>query len=278
MAIQITTIKQESVSVIRKLMTKTGRYVLPTLALLSIFAGSFIGDNSDGEQAYLQAAPVSGGAIKGIVKFPKDYPEREKITVTKDQAICGAFQYSELFVVSESNHGLKNVVVSLVGAKGKVKKQSGAALTLQQTKCRYVPHVQAIPVGTLLEIRNNDGILHNVHVYYDDDMYGDQVTAKKTIFNKAQPKFRKRIKQKIDKPGMYFYRCDVHSHMSAYIAVMDHPYYDVTGDGGEFTISDVPPGTYKIQAWHEIIGKMEKEVVVKAGETAEVVFDILPNE
>ena len=226
----------------------------------------------------LRAEPLDGGTIKGIVKFPGDYPETEKITITKNQAVCGAFQYSESFVVSEDNHGLKNVVITLVGVKGKLPAKKSTPFTLEQTKCRYVPHVQAVPVGSLLEIKNDDGILHNVHVYLAGDLYADQLTPKATIFNKAQPKFRKKIKQKLDKPGMYFYRCDVHSHMSAFIAVMDQPYYDVTNDSGEFTIANVPPGTYKIQAWHEVLGKLEKDVVVESGKTAEVVFDILPNE
>lgn len=253
------------------------------LMLLLVVAGIWtlgmrIGAYEQGSNVpLLQAAePVNGSSIKGVVRFPKDYPEREKITITKDQAICGAFQYSEQFVVSEGNHGLKNVIVSLVGVKKALKPQK-ATMELDQTKCRYVPHVQAVPVGSVLKIQNNDGILHNVHVYYDEHSSGD-VSPKNTIFNKAQPKFRKVIKQTLDKPGLYFYRCDVHSHMSAYIAVMNHPYYAVTDDSGEFTIPDVPPGTYKIQAWHEVLGALEKEVTVEPGKTAEVVFDILPNE
>ncbi|MFQ5651296.1 MAG: carboxypeptidase regulatory-like domain-containing protein [bacterium] len=217
------------------------------------------------------ARPADTGSITGVVKFPEDYPERDKITITKDPAVCGAFQFSELFVVSEANHGLKNVVVTLVGAKGRVK-AGEAKVTMSQTKCRYVPHVQAVPVGTKLEILNNDGILHNVHAYFDG------LDPKKTVFNKAQPKFLKKIGQTVDKVGMYYYKCDVHDHMSAYIAVMDHPYYAVTNEAGEFAISNVPAGTYKIQAWHEVLGKLEKEVTVETGKPARVTFDILPNE
>lgn len=214
---------------------------------------------------------VAGATITGVVRFPEDYPEREKITITKNQAVCGAFQFSELFVVSEETHGLANVVVSVQGLKGEVE-VAGSALTMDQNKCRYVPHVQAVPIGSKLHILNSDGILHNVHAYFDG------VGPKKTVFNKAQPKFLKKISQTLDKAGTYYYQCDVHDHMSAFIAVFDHPFYAVTDDQGAFTIPNVPAGKYKMQAWHEVLGLLEKEVEVVAGKSAVVNFDILPNE
>ncbi len=223
----------------------------------------------------IAATPVrsilsNDGSISGAVRFPDDYPEREKITTTKDQAVCGAFQYSESFVVSEENHGLKNVVVTVEGAEGKVKAGQAAAI-LDQNKCQYTPHVQAVPVGTKLEILNNDGLLHNVHAYFDG------LDPKNTVFNKAQPKFLKKITQTLDKAGMYFFKCDVHDHMSAYIAVMDHPYYAVTDETGRFAISNLPAGTYKVKAWHEVLGSLEKTVIVESGKAADANFDILPN-
>ncbi len=66
--------------------------------------------------------------------------------------------------------------------------------------------------------------------------------------------------------------------MSAFIAVIDHPYYAVTDERGEFTIKDVPAGSYKVQAWHEVLGILEKEVDVQAGKPVQVNFEILPNE
>ncbi|MFQ5823076.1 MAG: carboxypeptidase regulatory-like domain-containing protein [bacterium] len=215
---------------------------------------------------------VNGGNITGDVRFPEAYPEREKIIITKDHQVCGAFQYSEDFVVSEENRGLQNVVVSLLNVKAGKKASVKAIATLNQKGCRYIPHVQAVPVGTTLEILNNDGVLHNVHAYFNSLDPGN------TVFNKAQPKFLKKFEQTLNKASIYYFKCDVHDHMSAYIAVMDHPYYAVTDEMGKFTISDVPAGSYKIQAWHEALGTLEKKVTVVAGKTAEVNFEILPNE
>ncbi|RMF63498.1 MAG: hypothetical protein D6743_10630 [Calditrichaeota bacterium] len=239
---------------------------------LALVAGVFLLRSRTGYTFENKPGPavVDGGTITGTVRFPKEYPEREKVLISKDPQVCGAFQYSEQFVVNEDNHGLKNVVVTLVNVDGKAPEKG--VFQLDQNKCRYVPHVQAVPVGSTLEIVNSDGILHNVHAYFGS------FDPKNTVFNKAQPKFLKRIKQVLDKPGIYYFKCDIHDHMRAYIAVMDQPYYAVSDEAGKFEITNVPPGTYKVQAWHEVLGTLEKEVQVQAGKTAEVNFDILPNE
>ena len=242
------------------------------LSICAVATAFFVLDIVSGNDVPdVQAAIADGGTVSGVVKFPKEYPEREKITITKDQAICGAFQYSETFVVSEETKGLKNVVITIKGAKGAVKAAETPA-SVSQTKCQYVPHVQAVPLGTKLQILNNDGILHNVHAYFSG------LDPKNTVFNKAQPKFLKKISENLDKAGIYYFKCDVHDHMNAYVAVMDHPYYAVSDENGAFSIAGVPPGTYTVEAWHEALGQLSKEVTVKAGQKSEVVFDILPNE
>ncbi len=256
-------------------MTREGWLRTLGISILALVAGYHVVNlarsDNDAFVAEAGAAVIEGGTVTGVVRFPDEYPERQKITITKDQAVCGAFQYSELFVVSEETKGLKNVVVTIRDVEGKVK-PSEAAITIDQTKCQYVPHVQAVPVGSKLQILNSDGVLHNVHAYFDG------LDPQNTVFNKAQPKFLKKISQDLDKAGMYYYKCDVHDHMNAFIAVMDHPYYAVTADDGSFSIAGVPAGTYSVGAWHEALGSLKKEVTVKAGQKSEVVFDILPNE
>ena len=62
------------------------------------------------------------------------------------------------------------------------------------------------------------------------------------------------------------FKCDVHPWMFAWVTVVDHPYYAVTGKDGVFTIKDVPPGKYKIVALHRkaALAGVEKEIEVKA--------------
>lgn len=215
---------------------------------------------------------LNGGAIVGTVSFPEEYPKRGKITVSRDHQVCGAFKYSEDFVVSKENHGLQNVVVTVLTPRRLKKASKARVATLNQKGCQYIPHVQAVQVGTVLEILNNDGLLHNIHAYING------IDPSKSAFNIAQPAFLKKTKRTLDKTGVYYFKCDVHDHMSAYIAVMNHPYHAVTNEEGRFTITDIPPGSYKVQAWHEVLGTLEKDVTVAGGKTAEVNFEILPNE
>jgi hypothetical protein len=66
--------------------------------------------------------------------------------------------------------------------------------------------------------------------------------------------------------------CDVHSWMSAYVGVVDHPYFDVTGDDGAFELPNLPPGEYEIEAWHEFYGAQTMNVTVGEGESVETEF------
>jgi len=222
----------------------------------------------------LEQAPA-GGTVSGFVGFTGAFPERERIRINRDQAVCGAAQYSEDFVVSEDTKGLKNVIVSIAGIDKGKRAPSGAVASINQKKCQYVPHVQAALAGTTLEIFNEDGILHNVHAYTTGPT--GEIEEKKTFFNKAHPKFLEKLTQRLRRPGIYYFQCDVHSHMSAYIAVFDHAYYAMTDENGRYTIENVPVGSYKVQVWHEGLGAIEKDVTVVAGETAEVNLEIAPN-
>ena len=87
---------------------------------------------------------------------------------------------------------------------------------------------------------------------------------------KAPPLRRKNL----GKAGeMVSLHCDVHPWMRAYAVVSDHPFFDVTEDGGAFELRDVPAGTYQLAAWHASLGKKTVEVEVKDGQSVQVRFE-----
>src|SRR5438876_185322 len=61
--------------------------------------------------------------------------------------------------------------------------------------------------------------------------------------------------------------CNVHGWMQAYLGVLPHPFYAVTGADGSFTIKGLPPGTYTIEAWHEKYGTQTATVTVAGTES-----------
>src|SRR5919106_2577196 len=191
-----------------------------------------------------------GGTIEAEVKY-NGAPVVEKLKVNKDTEQCGTETTLEKVAVG-GNKGLANAVVSVPGVKG----ASKAKAVIDQKGCKFVPHVVVMQPGEI-DIKNSDGILHNIHTYS---------TANPSI-NKAQPKFKKTMTEKFEKPEIVKVTCDVHSWMLGWVAVMPHPYFGVTDANGVAKIENAPAGKQTIEIWHETLGKATKEVEVKPGQT-----------
>jgi plastocyanin len=212
--------------------------------------------------AYDGEAVKDGGTITGTVKFKGTAPAPKKIDANKDKEVCGKTAKTDpSLIVSGGN--LVNAVVYISDIK-KGKKIEPQKLTFDQKDCEYHPHVLAFPAGSSVDTLNSDGILHNIHSY----------SKVNSPFNLAQPKFKKTITQKIDKPEIISVKCDVHDWMSGWFFVTENPYYGVTQKDGNFKITDVPPGTYTVEAWHETLGKTTQKVTVKPKEEAKVNFEM----
>jgi hypothetical protein len=130
---------------------------------------------------------------------------------------------------------------------------------LDQVGCRYSPHVLGVQVGQTVEIRNSDGLLHNVHGL-------PKVNAS---FNRAMPPNVTEYRHVFEQPeAPFLVKCDVHPWMGAWIEVLDHPYFAVSGGDGRFEITGLPAGTYEVEAWHEMLGTRSATVTVADGEAA----------
>jgi plastocyanin len=202
------------------------------------------------------AVAQGGGTVEVEVKY-NGAPVVEKLKVNKDTEKCGTETAIEKVVVG-SNKGLANAVASAPGAKG-AKAVKGV---IDQKGCKFNPHVVLMTPGEI-EIKNSDDILHNIHTYS---------TANPAI-NKAQPKFKKTMTEKFEKPEMIKVTCDVHSWMLGWVAVVPGA-AAVTDGNGVAKLENVPAGKQKIEVWHETLGKQDKEVDVKAGQTTKVSFEM----
>jgi len=197
-----------------------------------------------------------GGTIEVEVKY-NGAPVVEKLKVNKDTEKCGTEAVMEKVAVG-ANKGLANAVVSAPGAKG----AKIAKAVVDQHGCKFVPRVSVMAPGDV-EIKNSDDILHNIHTYS---------TANAAI-NKAQPKFKKTMTEKFEKPEIIKLTCDVHSWMLGWLAVTPGA-AAVTDASGVAKLEGVPAGKQRVEVWHETLGKMEKEVDVKAGAATKVSFEM----
>ena len=209
--------------------------------------------------------PATAGNITGMVMLEGTPPAPENIRMSSDP-VClkeATDTETEYYLVG-ADGGFGNVFVYVKeGLEGRTFPPPSGSLTLAQDGCRYIPHVFGIRVGQTLEILNSDPTLHNIHA----------TPAANDEFNTGQPIEGMVYERTFTTPEvMVPFKCDVHSWMNAYVGVLDHPYFAVSGEGGSFDISTLPPGDYVIEAWHEMLGTQTQNVTVTEGGTADVSF------
>ncbi len=176
----------------------------------------------------------NGGSITGSVKFKKKRRPPENIVVYIEEV--GGNKYP-----APEEHGI-----------------------IDQLNLTYVPHVIAIQKGTTLDFPNSDMVRHNV--------FSPPECCKQFNLGTYDVGVVKHVT--FDETCSVPLLCNVHAEMSAFVLVLDNPYFSVTGRDGVFKIDNVPPGTYKLSAWHEKFRTITKDVTVEAGKTANVDFSL----
>lgn len=131
---------------------------------------------------------------------------------------------------------------------------------MDQWNVEFIPHVLPILKGSTVDFPNTDNVRHNV--YSPDPIPGVRVMISLGTYD---PDVIKTIR--LDKSGVIPLRCNVHQEMSAFIVVLDNPYFTVTNKKGEFTIDNIPPGRYTIKTWHENLKSVSMEVTVNPDQT-----------
>jgi plastocyanin len=211
--------------------------------------------------------PATAGDVTGTVVLDGTAPKNEQIKMMADPTCAKQApgpQLQETYIVGADGKALGNVLVYVKDGLGNyVYDAPTSSVTIDQKGCRYIPHVLGVRVGQKLEIINSDPTLHNIHA-----------TPKvNSEFNTGQPMQGMKTEHTFTaKEVMVPFKCDVHGWMNAFAAVLDHPYYGVTGQDGKFTLKGLPPGTYTVEAWHERLGASSQSVTLGAKETKDVTF------
>jgi len=217
----------------------------------------------------VQNAQADGGTIKGVANWEGKIPKRKPIQVSADPHCAKVHAddplLSDKLVISADNK-IQDVFVYVKSGlpAGKTWPVTAEPMVLNQKGCHYEPHVFGIMIGQDLLVKNSDNTAHNINAQPKNN----------AGFNKGQPKKGMEFTETFSSREMMFkIKCDVHPWMSAYCAVMEHPFFATTNANGEFEISGLPDGEYVIVAWHERFKKgQEQTVVISSGQTTEVNF------
>jgi uncharacterized protein (DUF2141 family) len=211
---------------------------------------------------------ADSASISGKVTFDGTPPKQKKIKTDADPKCAEMHADSPLVseeVVVNPDGTLKNVFVYIKSGLTKTYDAPKTPVKLDQTGCHYVPHVFGMMAKQPLQIVNDDDTLHNIHAQPQAD--GNKE------FNLGQPTKGQEATRTFANPEvMVHFKCDVHPWMSAYVGVLNHPFYSVTGDNGTFSLKALPAGEYEVAAWHEKYGEQVQKIKVGDGETKTVGF------
>ena len=212
----------------------------------------------------LAALPVAAfaGDITGKITLKGTPPPNPEVKDLAADVNCGKLVTEKVFMpfyVVGSAGELADVFVTLTGVSGKSTGASAQPAVLDQKGCQYLPYVLAMQTKQTLLVKNSDPLLHNVHATPASG------SANKER-NEAQMPNGADLKFTFDAGEKFLrFKCDVHPWMFAYVCVVDHPYFAVSGKDGAFTIKNVPAGKYTLEATHRKAGTVTKEVEVKDG-------------
>ncbi len=220
-----------------------------------------------------QATPLDltkVGSVSGKVQFAGEAPPRQPIRLRGYAACSRAHEEPPLDESVIVNDGrLKNVFVYVQkGLEGRVFPIPEDPVVMDQKGCIYTPHVAGVQVYQPILFLNSDSLLHNVH---------SEPKGTTRPFNFAMPVAgtERRVQFTSEEIGARV-KCDVHGWMSAYLGVVDHPYFAVSAGDGTYRIENLPPGEYTLEAWHETYGTRKGTVTLEEKGSVRLDFEFAP--
>ena len=206
--------------------------------------------------------PATFGAIKGRVVF-EGKPYKAKTFTLSDKFCITASPNglkSEEFLYDADTKGIQGAMVYIQSGIKSFGDVPSEPVVLDQINCEYVPHLAVLRTGQQLIIKSSDATLHNVagNAAANGDKFNYTMNAPMSLAPKVwnRPELDKPVKLK----------CDVHGWMSAFVAVLPHPFAAITAKDGSFELKGVPPGKYRLLIWHEMLGERKVEVTLTANQ------------
>jgi len=217
-----------------------------------------------------ESGPVKGGAtVRGTVTVAGTVPAPKEFELHRfpDYEFCGTLSddrgYRRLREVTfRPDGGLKDVVVAVEGVKhGKPFTVTDAEV--EATLCQFLPFVTIVSDTRRVTVFNRDPVPHDIQGLSSEQTGSDRVFYRPSLEASGTTDHV----QLAEGQHVFTMHCSLHPYMQNWGYAVDNPYYAVTDATGAFSIEDLPPGTYRLKAWHPILGTHEQELTVAANET-----------
>lgn len=159
-------------------------------------------------------------------------------------------------VVTAPGEPTVGAVVFLVPKEQTGEGYAQQSVTIDQLQLRFVPPLLVVTPGAVVAFQNSDPILHNIFSPqgpgpgFDLGMYPTSESRSHTF----------------DEVGTHVILCNVHPEMVAYVLVVPTTLYAVVGEGGRFSLEDLPAGNYTLKVWHRSAGSLEREILLGDGD------------
>lgn len=212
-----------------------------------------------GRLAYRDGSVENGGRLTGTVRFKDRVPKLDLGPVTNG----GAMSWPEEGRRGPHEGKVRYAVVAIEGilqGKGWTDLQP----TLVRNADRFVPHVQGAKQGSSLRIINRDTVQQDIRV-----IQGGLGIYSISLFpcGRGQSVFHV-----LPRVGFVEVVCHGHDRVNAWVVVLDNPYFAITDEDGSYIITDIPPGTYQVTAWHAKLGIHQVQVEITSRGVAELDF------
>lgn len=231
---------------------------------------------------YEVSTVLKGGHISGRVHLASGLPQprRYNLVVSPDPYYCGRISDGRGWRLSPSiqigpHRGIPNVIVYLEGIDSG-KPFDHSAKPIKAINCQFSPVINVVREGHALILENWDPVPHKIEIFQATDKGGRLLESQDL---KRNPQIRKsdflmtgKIGEhrpgkpfiyQVGKEGRLVFRCSYHEYMEAWSLVLTHPYFSMTSDTGQYAITDIPAGTFKLVIWHPM-GQVEKTIHVRA--------------